>query len=92
VTINGQIKGNGPSSNSVGQPTTALSAILLAAEVLAALLARAGSFLTDIPSSVKSPQNMDRSVDPRQGFYRYSSRFRQYLWLISADECLALLK
>ncbi|TXH92086.1 MAG: M13 family peptidase [Pseudomonas sp.] len=50
-----------------------LSAFLIAAGLLAASSAHAGSFLTDVPSLGYSPQNMDRSIDPRQDFYRYAA-------------------
>ncbi|CAD5372919.1 M13 family peptidase [Rubrivivax sp. A210] len=32
-----------------------------------------GTFVPDVPSLGYSPQNMDRSVDPRQDFYRYAA-------------------
>lgn len=32
-----------------------------------------GSFPSDVPSLGYSPQNMDRTVDPRQDFYRYAA-------------------
>lgn len=35
--------------------------------------ASAGSYPGDVPSLGYSPQNMDRSVDPRQDFYRYAA-------------------
>jgi predicted metalloendopeptidase len=41
--------------------------------MLAASMAYAGNFLTDVPSLGYSPQNMDKSVDPRQDFYRYAA-------------------
>jgi putative endopeptidase len=33
----------------------------------------AGSFLTDVPSLGYSPQNMDRTVSPREDFYHYAA-------------------
>ena len=37
------------------------------------LAASAGTLTSDVPSLGYSPQNMDRSVDPRQDFYRYAA-------------------
>lgn len=50
-----------------------LTKILIVVGLLAVSPAHAGSFLTDVPSLGYSPQNMDRSVDPRQDFYRYAA-------------------
>jgi len=50
-----------------------LTKILIAAGLLAVSPAHAGSFLTDVPSLGYSPQNMDRTIDPRQDFYRYAA-------------------
>jgi putative endopeptidase len=36
-------------------------------------IVQAGSFLTDVPALGYSPQNMDRTIDPRQDFYRYAA-------------------
>ena len=52
---------------------TALSGLLVVAGMLAASTAHAGSFLSDVPSLGYSPHNMDRTVDPRQDFYRYAA-------------------
>ena len=41
--------------------------------LLSAPYAHAGGALTDVPALGYSPQNMDRSVDPRQDFYRYAA-------------------
>ena len=57
----------------VGKRPTKLSAILIGAGLLAVSPAHAGSFLTDVPALGYSPQNMDRTVDPRQDFYRYAA-------------------
>ncbi len=46
---------------------------LLGVGLCAALTAHADSTLTDIPALGYSPWNMDRSVDPRQDFYRYAA-------------------
>lgn len=35
--------------------------------------AQAGNYVADVPALGYSPQNMDRSVDPRQDFYRYAA-------------------
>jgi len=48
----------------------ALTLVLLLA---AASQALCGTFVSDVPSLGYSPQNMDRSVDPRQDFYRYAA-------------------
>lgn len=48
----------------------------LLAALLAGLLASgawAGQALSDVPPWGYSPQNMDRSVDPRQDFYRFAT-------------------
>jgi len=57
----------------IREPATTLFAFLIAAGLLAASSAHAGSFLTDVPSLGYSPRNMDRTVDPRQDFYRYAA-------------------
>jgi putative endopeptidase len=49
------------------------STLTVTAGMLAASMACAGDFLTDVPSLGYSPQNMDRTVDPRQDFYRYAA-------------------
>jgi len=59
--------------NPIGKPTTTLCVILIAAGLLAASPVLAGSFLTDVPSLGYSPENMDRTVDPRQDFYRFAA-------------------
>ena len=48
---------------------------VLALSVLAALGQQvwAGTVASDVPALGYSPQNMDRSVDPRQDFYRYAA-------------------
>ncbi len=57
----------------LGKHPNTLSVILIGAGLLATSLAQAGSFFTDVPSLGYSPQNMDRTVDPRQDFYRYAA-------------------
>ncbi len=57
----------------IGALTTTLSALFITAGWLATLPAQAGSFATDVPALGYSPQNMDRTVDPRQDFYRYAA-------------------
>lgn len=47
--------------------------VLVATLLLAAPVVHAGSFPTDVPALGYSPQNMDRTVDPRQDFYRYAA-------------------
>jgi hypothetical protein len=59
--------------NPVGRYAITLSVITFAAGLFSAPLAQAGGFLSDVPSLGYSPQNMDRSVDPRQDFYRYAA-------------------
>lgn len=56
-----------------GAIATALSALFMGVGWLAATPAQAGSFPTDVPALGYSPQNMDRTVDPRQDFYRYAA-------------------
>lgn len=48
-------------------------AVLFSFGLFAWPMARAGSFLADVPALGYSPQNMDRTVDPRQDFYRYAA-------------------
>lgn len=60
-------------SNPGGRYAITLSVFTFAAGLFSAPLAQAGSFLSDVPSLGYSPQNMDRSVDPRQDFYRYAA-------------------
>jgi putative endopeptidase len=45
----------------------------IAVAAIAGQQAFAGSFPTDVPSLGYSPQNMDRTVSPRQDFLRYAS-------------------
>ena len=59
--------------NPIGHLTSVLPAILIVAGLVAVWPVQAGSFLTDVPALGYSPQNMDRSVDPRQDFYRYAA-------------------
>lgn len=49
------------------------TAALVFACVTQVPLAQAGSFLTDVPALGYSASNMDRTVDPRQDFYRYAA-------------------
>lgn len=48
-------------------------AILFSFGLLPGPTARAGSFPTDVPALGYSPQNMDRTVDPRRDFLRYAA-------------------
>ncbi|NWG74336.1 MAG: M13 family metallopeptidase [Rubrivivax sp.] len=48
-------------------------ALVLSLLGLAGQPAWSGSFPSDVPSLGYSPDNMDRSVDPRQDFYRYAA-------------------
>jgi len=65
----------------IGNSASALTAMFVAAGVLAGMLvgmlvtppAHAGSLPADVPSLGYAPQNMDRTVDPRQDFYRYAA-------------------
>jgi hypothetical protein len=57
----------------LGKPTIALAAILLVGGLLGTTPAQAGSVLADAASLGYSPQNMDKTVDPRQDFYRYAA-------------------
>lgn len=57
----------------IGLHATARFRASIAAGLFIALPVQAGSFPADIPSLGYSPQNMDRSVDPRQDFYRYAA-------------------
>jgi putative endopeptidase len=52
---------------------TALAATLVAAGVLSTTSVFAGAIPDDVPPLGYSVQNMDRSVDPRQDFYRYAA-------------------
>ena len=55
------------------KPFLRLSTLTVTAGLLATSMAYAGNVLTDVPSLGYSPQNMDRTVDPRQDFYRYAA-------------------
>ena len=59
--------------NPIGQAGAVLSALIVSTGILATAPAQAGAFLTDVPALGYSPQNMDRTVDPRQDFYRYAA-------------------
>lgn len=48
-------------------------AIALAILAVTGQAAVAGSFSSDVPALGYSPSNMDRSIDPRQDFYRYAA-------------------
>jgi putative endopeptidase len=51
----------------------ALKPAVLVVMTIAAQTAQAGSFPADVPALGYSPQNMDRTVDPRQDFLRYAA-------------------
>jgi putative endopeptidase len=51
-------------------PKLAYASVILA---IAGQTAVAGSFPTDVPALGYSPSNMDRTIDPRQNFYRYAA-------------------
>jgi putative endopeptidase len=55
------------------KPLLKLSTLTVIAGLLATSMAYAGNFFADVPSLGYSPQNMDKSVDPRQDFYRYAA-------------------
>lgn len=57
----------------IRKPAAAMSVILIVVGWLSASPAQAESSLIDAPSLGYSPQNMDRTVDPRQDFYRYAA-------------------
>lgn len=50
-----------------------ISALVCSLVLLSVPQAQAGNYVTDVPALGYSPQNMDRSVDPRQDFYRYAA-------------------
>lgn len=55
------------------QRAAGLATAIVVAGLMPSSLSYAGSFLTDVPALGYSPQNMDRTVDPRQDFYRYAA-------------------
>jgi putative endopeptidase len=63
-----------PSSiNFISKPRIFLCGVFAATLSLTILPVKAGDFPTDVPALGYSPENMDRSVDPRQDFYRYAT-------------------
>jgi len=50
-----------------------ISALVCSLILLSVPQAQAGNYVADVPALGYSPQNMDRSVDPRQDFYRYAA-------------------
>lgn len=55
------------------KPLIRLATLTVTAGLLATSMAYAGNALIDVPALGYSPQNMDKSVDPRQDFYRYAA-------------------
>lgn len=60
-------------TNRIRQHATALTVILIVTGLLVATPTQAGTDLTDTPPLGYSPQNMDRTVNPRQDFYHYAA-------------------
>jgi putative endopeptidase len=59
-------------NNIFSKATSALPGLLVAG-LLATSTVHAGDVLTDVPALGYSPQNMDKTVDPRQDFFRYAA-------------------
>ncbi len=59
--------------NTIFRNTTPALSGLIVAGLLATSTVHAGKFSTDVPSLGYSPQSMDKSISPRQDFFRYAN-------------------